>query len=141
MKTKTWSFLKYNKFIFGNQKVSQFVVFECKSLFSIIFFYFHKSDLSQDRFHTHAFNAFSIKIFGEYTEYILKDEITGEFETRRRSNIFQYFPRDSYHKIGNSNGCMTLLFSGKWKKTWKEYKSGNITHYTWGREGVSFHSQ
>jgi hypothetical protein len=134
MKTRILSFLKYNKFTFGDQVVSQFVIFECKYLFSIIIFYFHKSDSSQDRFHTHAFNAFSVKLFGEYTEYLLLDETTGAFTVRRRTNIFQFFPRDSYHKIGNSNGCMTILFSGRWKRYWKEYISGDIVIYDWGRE-------
>ena len=48
MKRKSRSLLKYNKFLFGTQPVSQFVVFESKYLFSIIFFYFHKSDGEQD---------------------------------------------------------------------------------------------
>lgn len=134
MKTRVFSFLKYNKFMFGNQTVSQFVIFECKFLFSIIVFYFHKSESSQDRFHTHAFNALSFKIFGEYSEYILDNEKTGEFHIERRIQFFKYFPRDSYHKIGNSNGCATLLLSGPWKRTWKEYISGEIVEYDWGRE-------
>jgi hypothetical protein len=119
MKTKTLSFLQYNKFIFGDQIVSQFVIFECKWLFSIILFYFHKSEGSQDRYHTHAFNALSFKLFGEYNEYVLLDEATGEYEVQRRDKIFQYFPSDSYHKIGNSTECMTLLISGPWKRTGK----------------------
>ena len=134
MKTKAISFLQYNKFTFGDQIVSQFVIFECKWLFSIIFFYFHKSEGSQDRYHTHAFNALSFKLFGEYNEYVLLSEDTGEFEIRRRDKIFQYFPRDSYHKIGNSTGCMTMLISGPWKRDWKEWISGEVKHYSWGRE-------
>ena len=134
VKTKTMSFLKYNKFEFGKQVVSQFVVFECKWLFSIIFFYFHKSTEPQDRFHTHAFNAWSVKLFGEYDEHILDDEITGEYHIVRREKTLMYFPRDSYHRIANSNGCMTILFSGPWKKYWKEFVDGKIIHYTWGRE-------
>ena len=133
-KNRYFSFLKYNKFIFGNQVVSQFVIFECKWLFSIIFFYFHKSDSSQDRYHTHAFNALSFKLWGEYTEYLLLNELSGAFKVRRRTNIFQFFPRDSYHKIGNSNGCCTLLLSGPWCNKWKEYNDGEVKHYTLGRE-------
>jgi hypothetical protein len=134
VKTKSISFLKYNKFEFGEQVVSQFVVFECKWLFSIIFFYFHKSLGSQDRFHTHAFNAWSIKLFGEYDEHILDDEVSGEYHIVRREKVFVYFPRDSYHRISNSDGCMTVLFSGPWNKTWKEYVNGEIIHYGWGRD-------
>lgn len=135
-KNNIFSFLKYNKFTFGDQVVSQFVVFECKWLFSIIFFYFHKSKSSQDRYHTHAFNAFSIKFFGEYTEYILLNENNGSFKINRRTQIFKYFPRDSYHKIGNSNGCLTMLLSGPWNKDWKEYINGTVVHYNWGRKTI-----
>lgn len=132
MKTKNISIFHYNRFCFGDQIVSQFVFFECKYLFSIIFFYFHKTNNSQDRFHTHAFNAFSIKLFGQYTEYILLDE-KGNFRTEVRRNIFKYFPRDCFHKIGNSTGCCTILFSGKWNPTWKEYIDGEIVTYKWNR--------
>jgi len=134
MKNRIFSLLKYNRFEFGDQVVSQFVVFEWKCLFSIIIFYFHKSEGSQDRFHTHAFNAISFKIFGEYTEYILLSERQGDYVTERRTQFFKYFPRNSYHKIGNSNGCMTLLLSGRWKREWKEYIEGRgVVRYTWGR--------
>jgi hypothetical protein len=134
IKTDYISFLKLNRFEFGNQKVTQFVVFECKWLGSIIFFYFHKSNEPQDRFHTHAFNALSFKLFGEYDEHILDDELTGKFHIERRTQFIKYFPRNSYNRIENSNGCCTLLFSGPWKKYWKEYINGDIVHYSWGRK-------
>jgi len=134
MKLKFISLLKYNKFKFGNQIVSQFVIFECKYLFSIIIFYFHKSDGHQDRFHTHAFNAISFKLFGQYDEHVLIDENTGKYDIRRRKQIIQYFPRNSYHRIAKSNGCCTILLSGKWNKTWKEYIDGKIKIYSWNRK-------
>src|SRR5579872_5840300 len=108
-KNKIFSLFKFNTFEFGNQVVSQFVIFECKYLFSIIIFYFHKSEDSQDRFHTHAFNSISIKLFGEYSEYVLDNEKSGDFHIKRRKNVLKYFPKNSYHKIGNSNGCCTIL--------------------------------
>jgi hypothetical protein len=134
IKTKVFSFLRYNKFEFGDQKVSQFVLLEIKYLFSIVFFYFHKSDGFQDRFHTHAFNAISFKLFGKYDEHILINEKTGEYNIRKRNNIIQYFPKDTYHRIAKSTGCMTVLFSGPWRKKWKEYIDGQVFHYTWGRK-------
>lgn len=137
LKTKNLSFLKYNKFTFGQQTVSQFVIFECKFLFSIIIFYFHKSNFPQDRFHTHAFNAISIKLFGHYDEHILDDETTGKYHIETRNQIFKYFPRNSYHRIANSTGCLTILFSGPWKKTWKEYINGNVVSYSWGRDSYN----
>ena len=132
-KTRVFSLLKYNKFEFGEQIVSQFVVFECKWLFSIIIFYFHKSEGSQDRFHTHAFNAISFKLFGKYEEHILDSEESGEFHTEARVQFFKYFPRNSYHRIAKSDGCATILISGPWHTEWKEYINGKIQHYNWGR--------
>lgn len=137
MKGKYISIFRYNRFTFGNRIISQFVVFECKYLFSIIFFYFHKSEEIQDRFHTHAFNAISIKIFGSYDEHVLNDEKTGEFSIRKRTEVVKYFPRDSYHRIGKGNGCCTLLLSGPWKKTWKERTDdGLVIYYSWNKEEI-----
>lgn len=138
MKTKYFSILSYNRFEFGEQVVSQFIIFECKYLFSIIFFYFHKSNGCQDRFHTHAFNAISIRIFGDYIEEFLLDEVTCKIDSAKRSRSrFLYIPRDSYHRITRSNGCLTLLLSGKWNKTWKEYVNGNIIYYNWNRNPLN----
>jgi len=132
IKTSWLSLLKYNKFTFGKQIVSQFVIFECKFLFSIIIFYFHKSNYKQDRFHTHAFNAISIKLFGNYTEYILTENITKKI----RKNIIQYFPKDRFHLIGESTGCCTILLTGPWSKQWKEYiiEDNRIITYYWNRK-------
>lgn len=134
-KNKYLSFLKYNLFEFGEQKVSQFVVFECKYLFSIIFFYFHKSNSFQDRFHTHAFNAISILLFGNYVEELLLEKENFKIIKKPRNrNIFLYIPKDSFHRITKSNGCLTLLLSGPWKKEWKEYINSKIIYYSWGRK-------
>ncbi len=134
-KSSAFSFLKYNKFTFGGRIVSQFVVFECKYLFSIIIFYFHRTEKEQDRFHTHAFNALSIKLWGSYEEHILDNQETGEFHIEKRTQIFKYFPRDSFHKIGRGDGCCTILLSGPWKKKWKErIDTGEIVEYYWNRK-------
>jgi hypothetical protein len=133
MKTKEFSILQYNKFTFGEQIVSQFVLFEWKRLGSIIFFYFHKSNGAQDRFHTHAFNALSFKIFGQYDEHVLLSEDTGKYRVDKRTQFFKYFPRNSYHRIANSTGCLTILFSGRWHKNWREYINGTTVDYSWGR--------
>ena len=139
VKTTTFSLFHYNKFTFGEQVVSQFIIFEYKYLFSIIFFYFHKSNGEQDRYHTHAFNAISFKIFGTYDEYILDDETTGKYHIENRKDIIKYFPRNRFHKIGKSTGCLTMLLSGQWNGGWKEYICGannKIVNYTFGRKVI-----
>jgi len=137
MKRKSWSLLKYNKFLFGTQPVSQFVVFESKYLFSIIFFYFHKSNGEQDRYHTHAFNALSFKLFGSYEEHCLVNKVPETFTIKRRKSFFKFFPRDSYHKIAKSNGCCTILLSGPWKKEWEEFLDNKTYKYNWNRKNGS----
>jgi len=64
----------------------------------------------------------------------LDNESTGEFHVEERTGAFKYFPRDSYHKIGNSKGCCTFLIAGPWNKNWKEYINGSIVTYDWGRK-------
>lgn len=128
------SVFKYSKFKFGEQHVSQFILFEYKKWFSIIFFYFHKSDKSQDRYHTHAFNAWSFKLFGEYHEYILLSKNPFKVNVKRRKSFYKFFPKDSYHKIGNSTGCLTVLFTGSWNQTWEEYVGGKTIIYNHNRK-------
>jgi hypothetical protein len=138
VKTSLFSLFHYNKFEFGEQIVSQFIIFEFKYLFSILFLYFHKCDGEQDRFHTHAFNALSVKLFGTYDEYILDDEITGKYHIENRKNIIKYFLRDRFHKIGKSTGCLTLLLTGPWNNKWKEYicQTKKIVCYAFGRKVI-----
>ncbi len=124
----------YKPIIFGNLVAKQFVLFEHKLLFGIIFFHFRGK--KQDRFHTHAFNAVSFKLWGRYTEGIF-DPTTKEIRYEVRTKIFKYFPRDSYHSINESDGCCTMLIQGPWKKTWKEYKDEKETTLTWHRKEIN----
>lgn len=134
MKTRFFSVFRLNYFNFGDRKITQLVIIECKYLFSIIFFYFHKTEKEQDRFHTHAFNALSLKIWGNYDEHVLEEK-TGNIKIQKRTSLLKYFPRDSFHKIGKGSGCLTLLISGPWKKTWKEkLDTGEVIEYSWNRK-------
>lgn len=123
----------YKPIVFGDLVAKQLVVFEHKRLFGLLFFYFKGS--KQDRFHTHAFNAISIKIFGTYVEGIL-DPVTKEARYVPRTRVIKYFPRDSYHNINDSTGCLTFLIQGPWKRTWKEYRNGKETTLAWHREEI-----
>jgi len=150
MKNSWLSLLKLDKFNFGERLVYQFVIFECKFLFSIYVFYFPKSAFKQDRYHTHAFDSISIKLFGSYQEYVLINDSTGEYKKEERNKIFKWFPRDKYysldlnentkkdyfHCIGESTkGCMTILFAGPWSNIWREWINGKVKLYRWGRKG------
>lgn len=119
----------YKKIKLGDFTAHQFTVLEFKSLCSIIFYYF-KGNGWQDRYHTHAFNSVSFKLFGSYKERIKM--LLGYRESTRKS-IIKFFPKTSYHCLGNSKGCLTVLFSGPWEYTWKEFKAGKERTLTWGR--------
>ena len=121
----------YKPIIFGDLVAKQFVLFEHKKLFGIIFFYFKGA--RQDRFHTHAFNAISFKLWGTYVEGIFNPD-TKEVKFVQRYKTIKYFPRDSYYSINYSDGCCTILFQGPWKETWKEFKDGKETILRWHRE-------
>lgn len=123
----------YKEIVFGDLVAKQFVLFEHKRLFGILLFHFCGNE--QDRFHTHAFNALSIKLFGHYEEGIL-DPDTKEIRYETRRKVFKYFPRDSYHSINKSTGCCTVLIQGPWRKTWKEYKDGKESVLTWHRKVI-----
>ena len=122
----------YKPIIYGDLVAKQFVLFEHKRLFGIIFFYFKGK--MQDRFHTHAFNAISFKLWGTYMEGIYTKGQNIRYV--HRQNVIKYFPRDSYHSINDSDGCCTLLIQGPWKKTWKEFKDGTETILTWHRKEI-----
>lgn len=102
----------------GDQNVSELTVLEWKRFFSIKLFHFHKTDGEQDRFHTHAFNAVSVLLSGDYVEEILDcDVITPKLRSRKR---FLFIPKDSFHRITKSKGCRTLLITGPWGNEFKE---------------------
>lgn len=154
MKFLGFNVCTFKAITFGQFTAKQFVLFEHKRLFSIIFFYF-KGDGWQDRWHTHAFNAISFKLFGSYLEdslhhsryrlvsgplwFIPEPDPESEFVSviKKRTELIKYFPRDSFHKLGHSNGCMTMLLSGPWKPQWVEvHDNGTTTHLNWGRSNV-----
>jgi hypothetical protein len=62
----------------------------------------------------------------------LDDEHTGQFHVEPRTDIIKYFP-------SKSTDCLTLLFSGKWNRSWKEYicdTNNKIVNYSFGRNVI-----
>lgn len=69
----------------GEQNVSELTILEWKPLFSLKYFHFHKTDGDQDRFHTHAFNAVSVLLSGDYIEEVIEgDLIIPKLRSRKR---------------------------------------------------------
>lgn len=120
-------FMKKKKIDLGDQSVTELTILEYKKLFSIKLFKFHKSSGKQDRFHTHAFNALSFLIKGDYTEEIIKDNKI--MKCRRNRSRILYIPKDSYHRITKSDSCYTLLLTGPWGGEFKELREVGHNKY------------
>lgn len=116
-------FWKRKDIALGEQSVSELTILEWKRFFSIKLFHFHKTEGSQDRFHTHAFNALSILLHGDYTEEIIED--TSIVQLMRSRTRFLFIPKDQFHRITRSTGCRTLLITGPWGSEFRE-----LTHIT-----------
>lgn len=116
----------------GDQRVSELTILEWKRFFSIKLFHFHKTDGKQDRFHTHAFDAVSILLTGDYVEEVIESGRIVKLD-RSRSR-FLFIPKDSYHRITKSNGCRTLLITGPWGSEFRELRPIGGTLATFHRE-------
>lgn len=129
----TLKICSYKQIKLGDFYAKQFTLFECKYLFSVIFYWF-VGDGWQDRYHDHAFRALSLRLWGSYQERVL---VNGEVvETPRSSSRWRYFPRDHMHMLGKSKGCLVVLFAGPWLRTWREIRDGVTRTLTWGRRRV-----
>ena len=127
---------KFGKFLhkdntsLGVGNIKRFTIFEMKYLFGIIVNIFNTED--QDRFHSHAFPAFSWMITGHYFEEVIENNeiIAKKIEKSR------YIPRNYIHKITKSSkNAISVTFEGPWNATWNEYfDNGRVKTYTWGRK-------
>lgn len=121
-------FLKRKRIDLGEQSVTELTILEWKRFFSIKLFNFHPTDGKQDRFHTHAFNAVSILLSGDYVEEVIeKRQIVSLKRSRKR---FLFIPANQYHRITKSKGCRTLLITGPWGNEFKE-----LTQLPWVKAG------
>jgi hypothetical protein len=117
------TFWKRKDIVLGEQAVSELTILEWKRLFSLKLFHFHKTDGVQDRFHTHAFNAVSVLLHGDYTEELIEGNTIVSLPRSRKR--FLFIPKNQFHRITRSTGCRTLLITGPWGSEFKE-----LTHMT-----------
>ena len=125
----------------GKGSVTQYTLFECKWLFSIIFYKWNTVD--QIRFHTHAFAAVAFLLRGWYEEKVITYNDVGlQFTTQKTVNQWlkpRYLPRNYCHSIGYAlPSTITMVLCGPWQKTWKEFfpDSKKWVTYTWGRKVI-----
>lgn len=121
--------LKFKKIKLGEFIANQFTIIEIKNLFSFIVYYF-KGDGWQDRYHSHAFNAIAINLFGNIQEEILDNNKT---KIEIRNEWIKYYSKERYHKLGKSKGCLMIVICGPWEKYWYEIKDGIKRKLSWKR--------
>lgn len=125
---------KFKRIALGDFVAQQFTLFEHKGLFSIIAYRF-KGDGWQDRFHTHAFNAISFRVYGTYQERVREADGSIHIVARNTSR-FRFFTKAHEHMLGVSSGCLTILVAGPWDQTWTERKQDVLRILGWGRKPI-----
>lgn len=124
--------LHTDKTSLGVGNIKRFTIIEIKYICGIIVNIFNTTN--QDRFHSHAFNAFSLMVRGYYFEDVIIDNnvVTRKIERSR------FIPRNYIHKITQSSlNAISVTFEGPWQSVWNEYfDNGRIKTYTWGRRVI-----
>lgn len=120
----------------GTLSVDEMTILEWKPLFSLKTFYFHKGE-AQEIFHTHSFSAISFLLYGNYIERFWNNGYVSQ-APRNRSR-FIWIPKDRFHQITQSVGCRTIMLTGPWGDTYREYdpNTGEIITNTHGRKEIS----
>ena len=112
--------LPSKRFELGEGCVTRYTLIEIKWLFSIYFH--HIETLTQDRFHTHAFNAHVFIIRGGYTDEI-KSGIGANKPTKivEFGKCYRFIPRELNHRLLKAKpGTISLLFTGPYSTIWTE---------------------
>ncbi len=122
--------LHYDKTALGIGQIQRFTLFELKNIGGIIINLFNTQ--TQDRYHSHAFAAWSWMIKGFYFEDVW---LNGKATTKRISKS-RFIPKDYTHKITYSApNTISITFEGPWDYQWAEYfDDGRVKIYTWGRK-------
>ena len=95
--------------------VTAFVLIEIKSLFSIMLLHFAPG--SREKYHNHAFNAWTLWLKGTVTEIDLHGPLHWF-----KAGQWKYTPRTCFHKvIARPGGAWALTFRGPWRNWWQEF--------------------
>lgn len=123
--------LHFDNTSLGVGNIKRFIIFEFKPLGGIIINVFNTD--TQNRFHSHAFWAFSWMVRGWYNEEVIEGN---QIISKIVKPCFRFIPRNYIHKIQQSSkNAVSITFEGPWHSTWNEYfDDGRIKTYTWGRK-------
>lgn len=141
---------KKSEVALGEGSVTQYIVFEHKKLFSLIFYRWNTID--QVRFHTHAFAAVAFLLKGWYWEQVIFNKIIMQ-NFVNIPFLPRFLPKNYCHSVQNAKpGTMTMVITGPWQKYWFEYfpdyrehehviGTGKWVKYTWGRKKVGVYNE
>lgn len=129
------SFLKIQRIKRGKGLISQYILFENKYLFSIYLLRWDtgSENISQNRFHSHAFNSICFRLSGEYQEEVVTKN--GSFITKTNP-FFRIIKRNHVHRIVSAKPkSFSLVLAGPWDQHWWEFfpLSAKWVKYQWGR--------
>lgn len=132
--------LKFKTIPLGSLRTLELTILEYKPLFSLKLFYFEPGE-AQELFHTHSFTAYSFLIYGNYMERFFDPKTRQQYELPRNRSRIIHIAKDRFHQITRSSGCLTLMGTGPWGDTYKEYdpKTSTILVSTHGRRLVESH--
>ena len=95
--------------------VTGFFLVEIKSLFSIVLLHFANG--TREAYHSHAFNAVTWVLKGEFQERMLDGKVN-IFKPSLKPKITL---RSTFHKVFSVGSTWALSFRGPWTNTWKEF--------------------
>lgn len=97
VKSKLFS---YKKIQLGQFTACQFTLFELKSFASVILYWSYGSGW-QGRYHSHAFQVVSFRLYGSYRERVRREN--GDIAVcDRAERRVRYFSREHCHELGES---------------------------------------
>jgi hypothetical protein len=120
----------------GDGFIVQYTLFESK-YFGGVWIYNWKT-IKQNRFHTHAFNAYAFLLSGSYTEEVIEDGVIKN-NTVNQWMKPRFLPKNYCHRILKAEkNTWTIVFFGKWIPYWYEFFDDTKTwiKYSWGRKVI-----
>lgn len=116
--------MKKDRIALGKGYVDRYTICEFKNWFSVYVHNWHT--VAQDRYHTHAFNAWVYMICGQYEEQVMDANAPlGSMFSREtiRAGSLRYVPRAHCHRILRAIApCWTIAFAGPWIDHWYELR-------------------
>ena len=110
--------------------VTGYFLIEWKRAFSIVLLHFAKG--TREAFHEHAFNAWTLWLWGVVVEHHLNG-----YRKVFSGGMSKFTPRNCFHKIEALEPTWALSIRGPWMDRWREWRQGRFVTLTHGRREVA----